>query len=126
MLDCLKNMFKYNFEKLEVWKLSLQVIKEVKKIVKKFPAEEKYILADQLRRAALSIALNIAEGFGRKSKKDFGRFISNSIGSTLEVIACLKIAEELDYLKEVEIKDLDELLKELYFKLLKFSGYLNK
>lgn len=119
-------MFAYNFEKLEVWKLSLQVIKVIKKIVKKFPLEEKYILVDQLRRAALSIALNIAEGFGRKSKKDFGRFISNAIGSNLEVIACLKIARELDCLKEVEIRELDELLKELYFKLLKFSGYLNK
>jgi four helix bundle protein len=119
-------MFKYNFEKLEIWKLSLRTIKEIKKITKKFPLEEKYILTEQIKRAALSVALNIAEGWGRKTKKDFGRFISNAIGSTLEVIACLKIAEGLDYLKEKEIKDLDELLKELYFKLLKFSKYLNK
>ena len=70
--------------------------------------------------------MNIAEGWGRKTKKDFSRFISNAIGSTLEVIACLKIACDLGYLKEEEIKDLDELLKELYFKLLKFSSYLNK
>jgi len=119
-------MFNYNFEKLEVWKLSLQTIKEVKKITKKFPSEEKYILVDQIKRASLSIALNIAEGWGRKTKKDFSRFISNAIGSTLEVIACLKIACDSDYLKEDEIKNLDELLKELYFKLLKFSGYLNK
>jgi len=119
-------MFEYNFEKLEVWKLSLQAIKEIKRITKKFPIEEKYVLTDQIRRAVLSIALNIAEGWGRKTKKDFGRFISNAIGSTLEVIACLKIAHDLDYLKEDEIKNLDEILKELYFKLLKFSEYLNK
>jgi len=119
-------MFSYNFEKLEVWKLSLRIIKEVKKITKKLPLEEKYILTDQIRRAALSIALNIAEGWGRKTKKDFSRFISNAIGSTLEVIAGLKIACDLGYSKEAEIKDLDELLKELYFKLLKFSSYLNK
>lgn len=119
-------MFEYNFEKLEVWKLSLQLIKKVKKITKKFSSEEKYILTDQIKRAVLSIALNITEGWGRKTKKDFGRFISNAIGSTLEVIACLKIARDLDYLKKSEVSNLDGLLKELYFKLLKFSEYLNK
>ncbi|MBI2038530.1 MAG: four helix bundle protein [Candidatus Nealsonbacteria bacterium] len=119
-------MFSYNFEKLDVWKISLQVIREVKKIIKKFPLEEKYVLSDQIRRAALSIALNIAEGWGRKTKKDFSRFISNAIGSCLEVIASLKVAIDSDYLKEDEIKNLDESLKELYFKLLKFNTYLNK
>ena len=98
-------MFNYNFEKLEVWQLSLQAIREVKRIIQKLPSEEKYVLADQIRRATLSIALNIAEGWGRKSKKDFGRFISNAIGSTLEVIACLKIACDLNYLEEKEIKN---------------------
>ncbi len=117
-------MFSYNFEKLEVWKLSLQVIKGIKEIVKRFPAEEKYVLADQVRRASVSIALNIAEGWGRNTKKDFGRFISNAIGSTLEVVASLKVAEDLDYVEEKEIQGLDELLKKLYFKLLSFSKYL--
>jgi four helix bundle protein len=119
-------MFSYNFEKLEIWKLSLQAIKEIKEIVKKFPREEKYVLTDQIRRAVLSIALNIAEGWGRRTKKDFGRFISNAIGSILEVIACLKIAQDLNYVNDKEVESLDELLKELYFKLLKFSQYLNK
>lgn len=119
-------MFNYNFEKLEIWKLSLSAIKEVKKITKKFPLEEKYVLSDQIRRAILSIALNIAEGWGRKTKKDFSRFISNAIGSCLEVIASLKIALDLNYLEENEVQNLDEILKELYFKLLKFNGYLNK
>lgn len=119
-------MFKYNFENLEVWRLSLQVIKRINKITKKFPPEEKYVLTDQAKRGVLSIALNIAEGFGRKSKKDFGRFISSAIGSTLETIACLKIAEDLGYLKEGEVQEIDHLLKELYFKLLKFSEYLKK
>lgn len=119
-------MFEYNFEKLEVWKLALEAIREIKKVTKKFPVEEKYILTDQIRRAVLSVALNIAEGFGRQSKKDFRRFISNAIGSALEVIACLKIARDLDYLKKNDVSNLDRLLKELYFKLLKFSKYLNK
>ena len=118
-------MYSYNFENLDVWKISLQVTKEAKLVAKKFPAEEKYALADQLRRAASSIALNIAEGWGRKTKKDFGRFVSNAIGSTLEVIASLKIAHNLGYIKEDEIQTLDTLLRELYFKLLKFGRYLS-
>ena len=119
-------MFEYNFEKLEIWKLSLGVIKEVNKLVKRLPSNERYVLIEQIKRAALSIALNIAEGWGRKTKKDFSRFVSNAIGSTLEVIACLRIIQDLEYLKENELKDLNELLKELYFKILKFSDYLNK
>lgn len=119
-------MFNYNFENLEVWKLSLRVVKETKQIIKKFPPEEKYVLADQIRRAASSIALNIAEGWGRSTKKDFGRFVSNAVGSTLEVIASLKIASSLGYIKDQELQILDELLKELYFKLLKFGRYLAK
>ena len=119
-------MFTYNFENLEVWKLSIRVNKELGMVIKRLPSEEKYVLADQLRRAGLSISLNIAEGWGRQTKKDFGRFVSNAIGSTLEVIAGLKVAQELSYLKESDIGQLDDLLKELYFKLLKFSGYLRK
>ena len=119
-------MFIYNFENLEIWKLSVKANKELKLIIRKLPSEEKYVLADQLRRAGLSISLNIAEGWGRQTKKDFGRFVSNAIGSTLEVIAGLKITLELNYLKETEVEKLDDLLKELYFKLLKFSRYLKK
>ncbi len=117
-------MFQYNFEKLEVWKISLEVIRETNTLIKKLPAEEKYVLGNQLRRAALSIALNIAEGWGRNTKKDFARFVSTAIGSTLEVIASLKIAENLNYLQRAELEKLDQLTKELYFKLLKFNNYL--
>ncbi len=119
-------MFTYNFENLEIWKLSLSINKTVKQIIKGLPLEEKYVLADQLRRAALSISLNIAEGWGRKTKKDFGRFVPNATGSTLEVIAGLKVAQDLGYLKENELEKLNELLKELYFKLLRFGSYLTK
>lgn len=119
-------MFTYNFENLEVWKLSIKANKELGLAIKRLPSEEKYVLADQLRRAGLSISLNIAEGWGRKTKKDFSRFVSNATGSTLEVIAGLKVALDLGYLKENYLETLDALLKELYFKLLKFSSYLNK
>lgn len=79
-----------------------------------------------MRRAALSVSLNIAEGWGRNTRKDFGRFVSTAIGSALEVAACLRIMSSLDYLKMDELTHVDELTKELYFKLLKFSDYLKK
>ena len=119
-------MFTYNFEKLEIWKLSIEVIKEVNELIKKLPTEEKYALGDQIRRAALSIALNIAEGWGRNTKKDFARFISTAVGSTLEVIASLKVAQNLDYIQDKHLEKLDGLTKELYFKLLKFNNYLKE
>jgi len=117
-------MLKYNFENLEVWKLSLKINVEVSKLVKKLPPSEKYILGDQMRRAALSVCLNIAEGSGRGSKKDFKRFIRNAIGSTLEVVACIKISVQCGYLAAKDTSSLEELIKELYFKLIKLEKYL--
>lgn len=117
-------MFKYNFENLEVWKLSLVIIKESNKLISKLPIEEKYILSDQWRRATISISLNIAEGSGRGTKKDFKRFVRNAIGSTLEVISCVKIAIDQQYFCERECNIIDSLLKELYFKLIKLDKYL--
>jgi len=119
-------MFTYNFEKLEVWKLSLKINDESLKLLKKLPSSEKCVLRDQLRRALLSICLNIAEGSGRGSKKDFGRFVRNSIGSTLEVIACFRMAVRQKYLDENECETINALLKETYFKLIKLSKYLQK
>ena len=122
----LPEMFKYNFENLEVWKLSLKINYEILNLIKKFPASERYALSDQIKRATLSISLNIAEGSGRGSKKDFKRFIRNAVGSVLEVIACLKIADQQKYLKVEECEKSDQLLKEIYFKLLKLEKYLKE
>ena len=77
-----------------------------------------------MHRAALSMALNIAEGTGRGSKVDFKRFIRNAIGSVLETIACIKIAIAQKYLNQKECELIDNLLKEIYFKLIKLEKYL--
>jgi len=93
-------MDSFNFEKLTVWQKSLDFIELIYEISKKFPFEERFGLQSQLRRAAVSIALNIAEGSGRSTQKDFKRFIHDSIGSLRETITCLHIAKKLHYLKE--------------------------
>lgn len=89
---------KFGFEELEVWNLALEIIDGVYAIADKFPPVELYNLTSQMRRAAISISLNIAEGSGRYHKKDFARFIRLAIGSLLEVVAGLKIAIRREYL----------------------------
>ena len=78
---------------------------------------EKFELTSQVKRAALSIPLNIAEGSGRKTQKDFCHFIRMSIGSVLEVVTCLKIALREKFIEEKEYRELEILLEKVYFKL---------
>ena len=89
-----------SYKDLEVWKDSILLIKEVYRIINLLPKTEEYNLKLQLRRAVTSIALNIAEGKGRKSKKDFTNFLTIAFGSLMEVQAILDICTELGYIKE--------------------------
>ncbi|KKQ74258.1 MAG: S23 ribosomal protein [Berkelbacteria bacterium GW2011_GWB1_38_5] len=88
----------YRFEKLNVWSESRIFIKEIYRLTAKFPVKEQFILVNQLKRAVISIALNIAEGSDKKSDKDFIRYLRTSLGSINEVVTCLYIAKDLCYL----------------------------
>ena len=118
-------MITFNYEKLEVVKLAYKLLDKIYLIVKKFPPEEKFVLTSQVRRAGISIVLNIAEGSGRHSKKDFARYIRNAIGSLLEVDACFKIAINRKY---ITLKDYNSgvhpLIEELFYKLIGFEKSL--
>lgn len=85
----------YKFEKLKVWYEILKLIKLVYTVVEKLPTAERNCLADQLRRSVISIALNLAEGCGANSDKEFRSFIKISIKSQYETVAGLKIIEGL-------------------------------
>ena len=87
----------FRFERLEVWQLARKFAVNAYQITRTYPKEEKFALIDQLRRAAVSVALNIAEGSDRKSDKDFVRFLRMAIGSTEEVVTGLFIAKDLNY-----------------------------
>ena len=87
-----------SFRELEVWKKSMEFAVHVYGVVKAFPEEERYGLADQLRRAVVSIPSNIAEGRGRGSAKDYVRFLFQAQGSLNEVVTQLELAYRLGYI----------------------------
>src|SRR5512135_1454139 len=86
------------FEDLECYKLALSVVREVYHVAQRLPSEEKYNLADQLRRAAASVTLNIAEGYGRYHYLDSLRFYYIARGSLNETINHFISARDLGYL----------------------------
>ncbi len=98
----------YSFEKLEVWKNSIALSKEVYVITKSFPDDEKFGLISQVRRAVVSVSCNIVEGTSRWTNKEKSRFIEIAFGSLMEVINCLILAVELGYLSEESIRGLRE------------------
>ena len=84
-------------EKLEAWKFSMELVKAVYQMTATFPAEERYGLSQQMRRAAVSIPSNIAEGAGRNSTKEFLNFIGISRGSLAELETQLQLAVMLGF-----------------------------
>lgn len=117
---------KFKYEDLQVWQVSLQLVEHIYQITSHFPKEELFVLTSQIRRAAISITLNIAEGSTRQSQKDFIRFIRISIGSVVEVDAALKIAIERNYIKTKDYQEIEPLIQELYFKLIGLEKSLKK
>jgi len=96
----------FGFEKLEVWKLSVSFARDIYIITKGFPKEEVYGLTSQLRRAAVSVSSNIAEGSSRASLKDQSRFSEIAYGSLMEIMSQLAIAKELGFLEESVFYDM--------------------
>jgi four helix bundle protein len=109
---------KFKYEDLEVWQIALELIEIVYAILKKFPAVERYDLISQGKRAVVSIALNIAEGSGRFSDKDFVLFVNRSVTSLQEVDAVLKIGMKLKYIVEDDYKVAARVIEKEYFKLI--------
>jgi four helix bundle protein len=100
-------------ESLDVWKKAVDFVVATYKATEAFPKDERFGLTSQLRRAAVSIAANIAEGAGRKSPKEFAHFLSNSQGSASEVDTELLIARRLGYIQEFELLTLTASLDEI-------------
>jgi four helix bundle protein len=89
---------KYAFEKLDVWQKSRVLAIEIYTVTKSFPADERFGLTSQIRRATISISSNIAEGSTRLSTRDKSRFYEIAYGSLIEVLNQLIISQDLQYL----------------------------
>jgi len=112
----------FGYRKLIAYQKAKEVVKRTYKLLKKFPAEERYAMCDQLRRASLSVTSNIAEGVNRFSIKDKAYFIEIAYGSLMEVSSQFEIAEELEYITTNDRLNMDQLIEETARLL---SGLLN-
>lgn len=112
---------KYSFENLEVWQKSRELVKDIYQITSVFPQEEKFGITNQLRRAAISVSSNIAEGSTRWSKRDQARFYEIAFGSLIEILNQLILSTDLNFLNEnklisfrEKIDNLGRMLNALY------------
>ncbi len=87
-----------DFRKLEVWQIAHQLTLDVYSATKEFPADERFSLTSQIRRACSSIGANLAEGCGRGSDTDFARFVQIAMGSACELECHLILGKDLSYL----------------------------
>jgi four helix bundle protein len=99
-----------NYKELVAWRKAMLLATDVYRLTCSFPREERFALTDQVRRAAVSVASNIAEGAGRGSRREFRHFLSIARGSLLEIETQLLIARELKY---AALPDLEHVLSEV-------------
>lgn len=90
----------FRFEDLQVWQKAMDLGEDINQLTKTFPKEEIYILTSQIKRAADSVILNIAEGSTGQSKSIFKLFLGYSLRSAIEVVSCLFIAKKRKYIED--------------------------
>jgi four helix bundle protein len=96
----------FRFEELQVWQKALDLGEQINKLTKTFPKDEIYILTSQIKRAADSVILNIAEGSTGQTKAVFKVFLGYSLRSAIEVVSCLFIAKKRKYIEDAYFSEL--------------------
>lgn len=116
----------FYFKKLDVYNYSKVLVISIYKLLENYPQEEKFAICNQIRRAAVSVPSNIAEGFGRTSSKEKIHFIEISYGSLMEVSCQIEISHDLGYIDKVDfdsinlqIETIARLLSSLRFSIMK-------
>ncbi|MEP7164159.1 MAG: four helix bundle protein [Ferruginibacter sp.] len=107
-------MLDLSHKDLEVYKISLLMVKEIYTLTKLFPREEQFVLVTQLRRAAISVSSNLAEGASRKSVKEKKRFYEISRSSLVEIDTQIEISMLLDYINQEQIIKLKEYVVSIF------------
>jgi four helix bundle protein len=98
----------FNFEKLDVWQKAIAFVDLVYSLTRTFPSDERFGLTNQMRRAAVSISSNLAEGTSRSSRNDFARFVEIATGSLFEVISQAYIGRNQGFLQKTDFAKLYE------------------
>lgn len=119
-------MYLKSYKELIVWQKSIQLVKEIFILTDKLPKSEIYGLVSQMRRAAVSIPSNIAEGYGRRSIKEYAQFYSISYGSALELETQLIVCMELEFISTEQLRKGQSLLEEVLKMLNSMLGKMNK
>lgn len=122
-VSCWLERIMRDFRQYEVWRKAISFTTEIYKLTETFPSSEKFGLINQLQRATVSIASNIAEGASRASERDFAHFLEMSLGSSFEVETQLLISKNLNYISDGKylnvMDELDILQKQL-------NNFINK
>lgn len=111
-------MYKHSFEKLEVWKYSIDLVEVVYKMTERFPLNEKFGLTNQMRRCAVSISSNLAEGTSRITQKDKSHFSTIAFSSAMELLNQIIISRRLNFID-------DDAYEKLRAQLLMISNKIN-
>lgn len=102
-----------SYKDLIVWQKSVELVKEVYSLTSRFPKSELFGIVSQIRRASVSIPSNIAEGYGRRSNKEYLQFFTIAYGSALELETQLIISQELSFAKNEDYERVSSLLSEV-------------
>ena len=113
-----------DYESLKVWEKAHQITLEVYRVTRPFPSAEMYGLTSQLRRSAASIPSNLAEGAGRNSQRELGRFCRIALGAANELHYQLRLAKELGFLEDTDHRAISDAVTDLRRMLAKFIAAL--
>ncbi len=116
-------MLKLNHKNLDVWKLSMNLIKLLYKLTDRYPKTEIYGMISQIRRAAISVSLNIAEGSSRRTSNDRKRFYEISSSSLVEIGTQMEISLLLEFVKYSELLEIEEVMNHVFAKI---TNLMNK
>ena len=116
----------FKFEKLIVWQKPLDLSDEVNQLTKTFPKDEIYVLASQIKRAADSVSLNIAEGSTGQPYPEFNRFLAIALRSNIEVVGCIYLAKRRGYINDKDFQKIYKMCEEILVMINGLRNSLNK
>ncbi len=116
----------FRFQKLDIYQLAKNMVKDAYRLIKKFPSDEKFALIPQICRAAISVPSNIAEGVSRSSKREQIHFLNIAYASLMEVICQVEISRDLDYIDDNQLKAFILSARDLSVRMNNFMNCLTK